>query len=155
MNPYIKENLTVLKVFLPVRADKAWELISTPKGIFSWFPKACLGQIVEGETLEFQWDSSNPDKFKVLQVVPNQYWEMEWVVADQGGKVRYGIKADNSIVFTLEVTYPRNPTGKEAQDSEVAPWSFMLANLKSIASGGPDLRSHHPSPIWKEGFIDC
>lgn len=152
MNPYVNGNDTILKIFLPVETSRAWELVATPQGTSSWFPKACLGQIAEGETVEFQWDSSKPDKFKVLKVEPGKYWEMSWV---EGGKVRYAIKDENPVVFTLEVSYPATPTGREAQELEVAPWSFLLANLKSIALGGPDLRSRNPSPIWKEGFIDC
>jgi len=151
MNPYIQGNTTKLKVLLLASKNKAWQLVGTAQGMEKWFPKECLGKIAKGEMIEFVWISGPPDKFKVLDVKENEFWEMSWV---EGAKVRYSIDKDNPVIFTLEATYADNEKGKETQLLEVAGWTFYLTNLKSIVMGGPDLRRKDSTHSWKESFVD-
>ncbi len=151
MIPYIIENITRMKVVLPVKREKVWSLVGVAEGFSAWFPKSCQGKIAKGEILEFGWMSGSPDRFRVLEVVENQWWEMEW---SDGATIRFSLDDENPVIFTLEVTYPKSPQGETAQMQEVTGWIFYLVNLKSILLNGPDLRNNNPSYSWRERFID-
>ena len=75
---------------------------------------------------------------------------MQW---RNGGRLRYYLHG-KLTTLTLEVEYPKNADGRGNQVSELANWAFFLANLKSVALNGPDLRNKGPSRSWKKGFID-
>ena len=62
-------------------------------------------------------------------------FQMQW---RNGGRLRYYLHG-KLTTLTPEVEYPRNTEGHKQQISEIAQWSFLLANLKSVALGGPDL----------------
>ncbi len=75
---------------------------------------------------------------------------MQW---RNGGKLRYYLHG-KLTTLTLEVEYPKNADGQGNQVSELAHWAFFLANLKSVALNGPDLRNKGLNRSRKKGFID-
>jgi len=150
-NPYVQGHKTFMRVTLPCDMNRAWELIGTPAGLEKWFPKRCEGQIISGQKLIFHWLSDPANEFSVLEVMENKWWEMSWF---EGGKVRYRLEDGSPVIFNLEVHYPESEKGKEIQILELPPWGFLLANLKSIASNGPDLRNQNTRFNWREGFIE-
>ncbi len=56
--------------------------------------------------------------------------------------------------LTLVVEYPKTSQGERNQRAELPYWAFHLANLKSVALNGPDLRNKFPGRTWRKGFID-
>ena len=152
-NPYLLGNVTRLKVVLPCAKREAWRLIGTPDGLASWFPVSCKGRMAVGEMLEFGWPSGAPDRFRILDFKEGDHWEMDWQ-AGGPGRVRYSLRGEGIVVFELEVTYDNTEEGRKWQLLESAPWAFYLANLKSAALKGPDLRSQEPKISWKDGFLD-
>lgn len=149
-NPFVKGNLTRLRVQLPCHSSQAWKLIATPKGLSSWFPTSVKGRITPGKSIEFGW-LTGKETHTVIDVKKGESWAMDWW---EKGKVRYNIKGDNPTVFTLEARYPKKGEGKSWQLQEVAGWAFFLSNLKSVSLKGPDLRNKNPKFSWKKGFID-
>ena len=79
---------------------------------------------------------------------------MDWDAVVQGAKVRYSIESENPVVFSVEAIYPKTSEGEGAQLLDIAPWTFALMNLKSVAMGGIDLRNlAFPNPS-SDAFID-
>ena len=152
-NPYLMGNVTRLRVVLPSSKADAWNLIGTAHGLSSWFPVSCGGRMAVGETLEFGWTGSSPDRFRILDWKEGDHWEMEWR-AGGPGRVRYSLKGDGPTVFEIEVSYDNTELGRKWQVLEAAPWAFFLANLKSAAMKGPDLRTKDPKVSWRDGFLD-
>lgn len=150
-NPHIVNNVIKLRVVLPCSKESVWRLIATPEGLASWFPPSCRGVIAKDEIIEFAWMNDSAYTFRVLELENGHFMEMEWI---KGAKVRYSIDRENPVVVTIEATYPQTSEGKEQQLIEIAPWAFEITNLKSIAVGGVDLRSHDSKFSWRDGFID-
>lgn len=150
-NPYLRGNVTKMKTILPVGKRKAWRLIATPRGIASWFPISCTGRVAAGSTLRFHWPDGETEWFQVLRLGEKRSsFHMQW---RNCGRVRYYLHG-KLTTLTLEVEYPKNADSRGNQVSELAHWAFFLANLKSVALNGPDLRNKEPSRSWKKGFID-
>ncbi len=150
-NPFVRGNVTRLKLLLPCNRKKAWKLIATPSGISSWFPITCKGRVAAGKSLVFGWPGGDTETVRVLEVTKGESLQTDWW---QLGKVRYSVKGNDPTVFTLEVRYPKKGKGKSWQIPELVGWTFFLSNLKSIAMKGPDLRSNDPKRSWKKAFID-
>jgi len=55
--------------------------------------------------------------------------------------------------LTLEIAYPVTIRRRD-RIADVRLWAFFLANLKSVALGGPDLRNTLRGRSLKYGFID-
>jgi len=51
--PFMKGNVTRLKLLLPCSMDKAWQLVASPKGLASWFSISVKGRIALGKMIEF------------------------------------------------------------------------------------------------------
>ncbi len=152
-NPYVDGTSTRLKLVLPCSRKRAWELMGTSKGLGLWFPQAgCSGEIKTGEEIVFNWGKKSRDRFTVLDVKKEHFWEMSWF--SKVNKVRYELSEQKkALVLTLTVLYPKTQKGKDYQLLELPCWAFFLANLKSIAMGGPDLRDNS-GLTWQQGFID-
>jgi hypothetical protein len=148
--PFVRDNLTRLRVVLGGKKGQAWTLIGTPIGLASWFPTFVKGRIVPGKTIEFGW-STGSEKHLVLDVKSGESWQMDWW---ETGSVRYSVKGENPTIFTLEARYPKTRKGKLWQQQEAAGWAFFLANLKSRSMRGPDLRNKNPKYSWPKGFVD-
>ncbi len=148
--PFVKGNLTRLRVLLRCNRREAWRLIGTPKGLASWFPSSVKGTLVSGKMIEFSWTTGS-ESHRVLNVKKGESWQMDWW---KTGKVRYSISGENPTIFTLEARYPIRGKGKTWQQQEAAGWAFFLANLKSRSMRGPDLRSKSSKYSWQKGFID-
>ena len=56
--------------------------------------------------------------------------------------------------LTLEVEYQNTRMGRVHRVSELPIWAFYLANLKSVALGGPDLRHGLKGHTKEMGIID-
>jgi uncharacterized protein YndB with AHSA1/START domain len=150
-NPYIRDNVTTMKVVLEGSRDELWKLISDPVNVAKWFPVACKGKFAKGEKLDFIWSETSQNTFEVLEIKPGSYWEMTW---GKGSRVRYALSEKaGKIVFTLTVTYPETEDGKAEQVMELTPWSFVLSNLRSVSVTGTDLRPSDSNFPWTEGFI--
>ena len=150
-NPYLHGNVTRMKMILPVGKKKARKMIATSKGITSWFPRECKGRVSAGNFLSFQWPDGKHRRSQVLSLGErHSSLQMQW---RNGGRLRYYLHG-KLTTLTLEVEYPRSSGGHRQQISEIAQWSFLLANLKSVALGGPDLRNSLSNHSWNRGFID-
>jgi hypothetical protein len=56
--------------------------------------------------------------------------------------------------LTLEVRYSQTAEARRRQISEIPLWAFALANLKSVALAGIDLRHNLPNRTAEKRFID-
>jgi hypothetical protein len=148
--PFVRGNLTRLKILLGCNATQAWKIIGTPKGLASWFPTSVKGSIVPGRTIKFGWPTGS-EEHRVLSVKKGKSWVMDWW---ETGRVKYSIKRGTPIVFTLEAWYPKKGKGTGWQQQEAAGWALFLANLKSKSVRGPDLRSKNAKYSWQRGFVD-
>jgi hypothetical protein len=75
------------------------------------------------------------------------------LMRENGTQIRFYLHG-RMTTLTLEVEYPKNAKASENQASELAQWAFYLANLKSVALGGLDLRQQLPGRKSVNGFID-
>lgn len=147
-NPYlVGETLIRIQLALPCSKDRAWGLIVTQSGYAEWFPQEVTGEMVAGSVIQMTWwyQDSPVEDYTILGCQDGTYLEHNWETAP-GGKVRYRIEGEDPVVFTLEATYPEGEIGRQGQLLDLAPWSFATMNLKSVASGGPDLRFRGDRP---------
>ena len=138
-------------MILPVGKKKAWRLITSRRGICSWFPVDLEGKIAVGELLRFAWPGEQSVNYKVLYLGP-KHSSIRLQRAD-GVKVSVYLHG-RLTALTLEVEYPMTRKARRDRVSEVAWWAFFLPNLKSVALKGPDLRNSLPGRSWAKGFID-
>jgi hypothetical protein len=150
-DPHRYGRLTKMKMVLPVGKKKAWRLITSRRGICSWFPFNVEGKLAIGEQLRLAWPGEKPIDYRILYMGP-KHSSFSLQRAD-GVKVRIYLHG-RLTTLTLEVEYPqaRNVSGDQA--SEIARWAFFLANLKSVSLKGPDLRNRLQGRSWAKGFID-
>jgi hypothetical protein len=145
-------NRTKMKMLLPVGKARAWAMIATPEGLASWFPKACRGTFAVGQRLWFEWEDGSAEEFRVRWMGDKRSsLVMSW---RRGAEWRIYLHGRRTTL-TLEVDYRPGVEGRRDQLRELPIWAFRLANLKSVALGGRDLRSEAEragSPA--AGFID-
>ena len=151
---FLRDGWTKMKMLLPVGKPRAWDLIATPRGLASWFPVACTGTVGTGRVLTFRWPDGSEERFRVRRVGDkHSSLRFDW---RRGAEVRFYLHG-RLTTLTLEVAYRRNPQGRRDQLDELPLWGFRLANLKSVAMEGPDLRS--TSRLGRRstdaGFIDA
>ena len=134
---FLRGNVTKLKILLPVGKPRAWALVATPEGLASWFPTACHGKAAAGESLAFQWDDGSMEQFRVRRLGAKRSsvafaWRRgtEWRIYLHGRRT----------TLTLEVEYGPGIAARREQLRELPFWAFRLANLKSVALSGQDLR---------------
>jgi uncharacterized protein YndB with AHSA1/START domain len=140
-----------LKVVLPVGKAKAWRLIATPNGLASWFPAKCAGRVEPGKFLEFQWRNRITERFQILLIGERRSaLRLQW---RNGAVIRFYLHG-RMTTLTLQAECQDTSAGRTQQISEIAHWAFYLANLKSVALGGPDLRHELKARSKEQGFID-
>ncbi len=140
-----------MKMVLPVGKPRAWDLIATPAGMTSWFPMRCEGRVATGEVPEFFWRRGVSEKFEVKYVgEKHSALQLRW---REGEILRFYLHGAMTTL-TLEAEYPSTAEGTRNQITELPLWAFYLANLKSVALGGPDLRNSSPGRSWDKRFID-
>ncbi len=140
-------------MLLPVGKPRAWDLIASAEGLASWFPIGCEGTVNVGESLKFAWESGSVERFRVRRLgAKRSSFGLEW---RHGAELRIYLHG-RLTTLTLEVEYKNSVEGRREQLSELPRWAFRLANLKSVAVYGRDLRSATAMPrrSWKVGFID-
>jgi hypothetical protein len=149
----VRENTTKLKLLLPVGKERAWELIATSEGLASWLPAACIGRVAVGELLAFRWNDGSVEQFRVRSLgEKHSSVRLDW---RHGAELRFYLHG-RLTTLTVEVEYRNTTQGGKDQVRELPIWGFRLANLKSVAVRGHDLRSRSTEPrrSWKVGFID-
>jgi len=144
-------HVTKLKILLPVGKEKTWRLMATTKGLESWFPTECHGTVKIGSSLEFVWPNHESESFPVLYVgEKHSALSLGW---RKGGRLRFYLHG-RLTTLTLQLEYPRTVTDKTGQAREIGQLAFFLANLKSVALKGPDLRSGVRRKRWDTLFLD-
>jgi hypothetical protein len=150
---FLRGNTTKLKLLLPVGKKRAWELIATSEGLASWLPAACVGEVAVGELLSFRWDDGSEERFRVRRLgEKHSSVRLDW---RHGAELRFYLHG-RLTTLTVEVEYRNTMEGRKDQLRELPMWGFRLANLKSVAVSGQDLRSRSTESrrSWKVGFID-
>src|SRR5437867_2208832 len=138
-----------MKMILPVGKKKAWRLITSHRGICSWFPAYLEGKIAAGQLVRFAWPGEQSVAYNVLYLGPKRS-SFRLQRAD-GVKVSMYLHG-RLTTLTLEVEYPRTRRATRDHASELARWAFFLANLNSVLLKGPDLRNNLPGRSWVKGF---
>jgi hypothetical protein len=145
-----ESNNEKMKIVLPIGKSRAWKLLTTRRGICSWYAVSCNGKISTGEQLEFSWTDEKPVKHRVLSM--GQRHSSFLLERKDGTRLSFYLHG-RLTTLTLEIAHP--PTkGRRDRTADVRLWAFFLANLKSVALGGPDLRNTLRGRSWKHGFID-
>jgi hypothetical protein len=145
-----ESNTEKMKIVLPVGKGRAWKLLTTRQGICSWFAVSCNGKISSGEQLEFGWTDEKPVKHRVLNM--GQKHSSFLLERSDGTRLSFYLHG-RLTTLTLQIAHP--PTiRRQDRIADVRLWAFFLANLKSVALGGPDLRNTLRGRSWKRGFID-
>ena len=148
---YLLGRITKIKMVLPVGKKKAWTMIATPRGLAAWFPSRCSGKVLPGNLLAFGWRNGLVERFRIIYLgEKHSSFRLEW---RHGTIVRFYLHG-KMTTLTLQAEYPDNAIGKASQLDELPQWVFYLANLKSVALGGPDLRPRLKGRSKEEGFID-
>lgn len=156
INPYLSDGRVTVSAHLPCSRDEAWELIGTPDGYTRWFPAGCTGPFEVGAEVEktWWWSSAERSSHSVVGFEPTRFIEFSWEIVD-GAVARYQVEPGEPTVVSIIASYPESPAGRDAQLLDVAPWTFALLNLKSVASGGVDLRQRDQrNPAVGLPFID-
>lgn len=151
VDPYRHGSLTKIKMVLPVGKRKAWRFIATPTGLASWLVHKCEGNIAPGEGLVLTWSEGRAERVDVVYV--GEKHSSLQLQRHSGSRLRFYLHG-RMTTLTLEVEYSEMKNWRGLQLSELANWAFALGNLKSIAMGGPDLRSRMPGRVRSKGFID-
>jgi uncharacterized protein YndB with AHSA1/START domain len=154
-NPYVTDHQVAVSAVLSCTREEAWEFLGTPAGYARWFPSGCEGTFEAGAEVRktWWWDDDESTIHAIVKLEPLQAIEYEWEVIE-GAVVRYEISDNDPTVATIQATYPGSEDGRAAQLLDVAPWTFAVLNLKSVASGGLDLRYHGPKPATGLPFVD-
>ncbi len=154
-NPYLPDTRVTVSALLPCSQQAAWELIGTPAGYVRWFPTTCDGPFERGGVVEkgWWWPDSGSTRHTIVELRPPSSITYEWEVVD-GAVVQYEVQGDSPTTVTIRADYPDTEDGRAAQLLDVAPWTFAILNLKSIASGGVDLRHHGSRPRTGSPLID-
>ena len=139
-----------MKIVLSVGKSRAWRLLTTREGICSWYAVSCNGKIERGEEIEFSWPSERSVKDTVLSM--GQKHSSFLLEQTDGTKLSFYLHG-RLTTLTLEIAYPVTIRRRD-RISDVRLWAFFLANLKSVALGGPDLRNTLRGRSWKYGFVD-
>jgi uncharacterized protein YndB with AHSA1/START domain len=150
-NPYMRKGVVKFKMILPVGKKRAWELIATPRGIASWLATTCTGNPEPGNVMSFGWPNGLVERFRVLLVgEKHSALRLQW----RAGRILRFYLHGKLTTLTLEIHFPRTENEDSIWAYEMAQWAFFLANLKSLALKGPDLRNRIPARSWEKGFID-
>jgi hypothetical protein len=143
--------MTKIKMVLPVGKRRAWKLIATPKGMMSWLLKECEGEFTRGNDLVFTWPEGSKERVEVVYV--GERHSSLQLDRENRSRVRFYLHG-RMTTLTLEVEYRLCNKWAQLQSYELVPWAFGLANLKSVALGGPSLLSGLPDRMRTKGFID-
>ena len=151
MGPIPRGLITKLKMVLPIGKKRAWNLIATPKGLQSWLPVKCTGRMEPGNWLKFGWRDGDAEEYRIISLgVKHSSFRL---AREDGFQVRFYLHG-RMTTLTLELEYPTSPVARRNRDLEVSFWAFHLANLKSVAFKGPDLRHRLRGRARSRGFID-
>lgn len=150
-DPYLRGMTTKMKMIMPVGKKRAWRLIATLDGLSSWFPSKCSGRVNLGTDLDLGFRDGDVQRFRVLSM--GEKHSSFRMLRSDGAQVRFYLHG-KMTTLTIEVEYPNSLDGRRSQISELPLWAFRLANLKSVALGGPDLRHQLTGRTKNTGFID-
>jgi hypothetical protein len=111
--------------------------------------------MVKGERITCTWwgGQGGTEEYDILDAQDGVFVEHNWESAP-GGRVRYEIESEEPAVVKVESVYPKTAEGKLGQLIDVAPWAFAILNLKSVASGGIDLRCRDDDRPHFESYLD-
>lgn len=156
-NPYLVDDTVRVSVVLPIDRADAWTFIATVDGYRRWFPTDCEGRFEVGALVRatWWWGDAGTTEHRVLALEPRRLIEFDWSTVD-GSSVRYEIAGgpNRPTVGSIVATYPQTSAGRAGQLLDVAPWTFAALNLKSVASGGIDLRHRGARPDGERAYID-
>lgn len=150
-NAYFIGTLTKIKMVLPAGKKNAWELISTPTGITSWLLEGCSGHFQPRNDLVFTWPGGTQERVHVVYM-GEKHSSLQLQRQNQS-RLRFYLHG-RMTTLTLEIDYRLCKRWKQLQSSELGIWAFSLANLKSIALGGPNLLNKMPGRTRMKGFVD-
>ncbi len=150
-NPYVRGNVTKLKMVLPIGKERVWNLIAKTEGISSWLTIRCGGEMVVGRLLKCRWLGPRWLQLKVIYM--GEKHSSFRLRREDGTEVRFYLHG-RMTTLTLEVHYSRTAEGRKRQISELPLWAFSLANLKSVALDRIDLRHNLSGRTAENGFID-
>ncbi len=149
--PCIRDNGTNLKMVLPIGKERAWNLTAKKQGISSWLTIRCRGEIVVGRRLKCRWHRLPWEQLRVVSMGEKR--SSFRLRREDGAEICFYLHG-KMTTLTLEVRYSQTTEGGRRQISELPQWVFALANLKSVALDGIDLRHNLPLRTPEKGFID-
>lgn len=151
--PFVRDNRTTLKI--PIRAplDEVWELLATPAGLSRWLSLACEGDIGPDSTFRMAWSKEPRAETSTHRVTiwqPPQRFGFTWPAVQLSFDLG---RQEGMTVVKLSCTYTAKEASTELQIEELVGWTMHLLTLKSIAEGGPDLRTPGDTFAWDKGYI--
>jgi uncharacterized protein YndB with AHSA1/START domain len=98
--------------------------------------------------IHFQFPNGEIWQGKIIEVVP----EKRFVIQYYGGSLAsFELSGDGEGGTILRLRDEGVPPDHYCEVK--AGWVSVLLNLKAAADYGVDLRNHHPSYTWKDGFV--
>jgi uncharacterized protein YndB with AHSA1/START domain len=152
--PFIRDNKTTLRVPINAPLDAVWELLTTSAGLSRWLPVACRGELEAGAEFDMVW-SENPTvnditSHRITLWEPTRRFGFTWPAVMLDFEVS---RQNNMSVLKLACTYSARDAFADLQTEELVGWTVHLLTLKSVAEGGPDLRTPGKVFSWDKGFI--
>jgi hypothetical protein len=144
--PFVKGNLTRLRLVFPCSPSQAWKLIVTSKGLASRFPTSVKGKIQLGKTIEFGW-STGSEKHRVTDVKRGESWQMDWW---KTGRVRYSKRRQPNNIHSGSAI-PEEGRRKTLAAAGGSGLGFLPRQPKVQIDDGRDLRSNNPSSRGRRG----
>ncbi|WP_314064497.1 SRPBCC domain-containing protein [uncultured Vagococcus sp.] len=118
------------QVELPISLDNAWHLLTTDKGLASWFPELRVGSLAEGGQLLFVMTETEQLKMPIFS-----YRELETIGFEWGADqviFRLAQLSDKQTRLELEETLT---AVTEHTPRDLAGWTFCLERLKKVDQG--------------------
>ncbi len=88
-------------LFLPVPIERAWQAISTPVGLSSWFSNRVSFKGEVGSVIQFEWDEHGTADGKIEQINPPTLFAYRWRA--KGVPETESLQPENSTLVTFSL----------------------------------------------------
>ncbi|MBI3859586.1 MAG: SRPBCC domain-containing protein [Thaumarchaeota archaeon] len=132
--------------------EVVFKALTQPKQLTKWFLSSAKIRPIEGTSYTFTWNGGSSHTGKVKRVTPNRSLVLTWPDRFKGKTYITEASFSLSKKGTGTMLKLKHTGFKEGDDwlwlfgAVQSGWAYFLTNLKSVLSGGKDLRSKYDSP---------
>jgi uncharacterized protein YndB with AHSA1/START domain len=133
--------------FYEASPRRVYRALTSPPELARWFLAKADLPLRKGAPYRFEWPGGYSHTGRVVEVVPNRSLTLDWANGPAPRQFRtrvtFSLRSAGAGTF-LKVHhsgFPRTRLGIEQYGGSAAGWAYYFVNLRSILTGGSDLRS--------------